>query len=187
MELLSDRNQRLFGMLIIIIVGGAILFMSDFYWIPSQSDEPLLVPLSPSSSPPGVSRAPEKIGNISLTSSAHISLMYPHSGRNTLSFRMSINVINEGPEDIIDFHVNRTSLFFTNSTHIFTFGVVPSTNYTIPAFQSVLLNFTEDREMPGVTYALSYSPLYFRVLLRFDQDEEYILTTPLAEILSAIE
>ena len=148
---------------------------------------PELDPLPVLEVEPGYDQIQIEVDNVTLSTQVQFFIFMPHNGYNTFSFHLEINVTNEGPSNIDDFNATKASVFFSNSTLLYTFGLLPFDYATIEVGERRNLGYEADRDMPVVLGILGSEDLYLRVLVTFDSNTEIILTTPLTSIMVAIE
>lgn len=198
---MSTQTQRtVIGVVIIafvVLTMGIILFMppdsaggtTTTTTTTTTTEGPVILdPVPPSQDPPENSTSYETIilGSMILNATGNITGMIPHSGPITFNMYLMINVTNNGTEDITDFHAIKMSLYYQSSGLFYTFSLTPDTNVTIAAGQTVTLTYQNQETSLDTSFSLT-SPIYARVLVSFDIDQECILTTPTLEGLFAIE
>jgi len=130
---------------------------------------------------------PLTINNVTFSALAKFYLFMPHRPPNTFSFNLEINVTNEGSSLLNHFDAVRASVFFQNNSLLYTFGLTPSDNYTIAVGEERVLNYGNDRAMPVVRSKLQNENYYLRVLVIYNSSQQVIITSPLTNILVAIE
>jgi len=193
---LSTKKQRtVIGIVltafVVLTIGVLYLQLPNLPNIfPTGTTEPLpiLDPVPPSLQPPENSTDYETIsvGSLILNATGDISGMIPHSGPIDFHLNLIVNATNNGTGDITDFHAIKVSLYYLDAGLFYTFGLTPDTNFTISAGQSVTLAFHNN--ITRISTSFNYaSPVYARVLVSFDTNQECILTTPILEGIFAIE
>lgn len=184
-----EQKRAGYILVALICIGFIILgILMRFY--PIVPDEPILPPLDslpPADETPSDELIPVTVGNITFSAQAEFFMMLPHRPPNHFSFDLTINVTNEGSSSLSNFDAVKASVFFQNNSLLYTFGLIPSDNYSIATGEKRVLNYENDRKMPVVLSALQFEHLYLRVLILYNSSEEVIITTPLTNILVAIE
>jgi hypothetical protein len=170
-----------------LVVGGLGIWWEFQPRGPTPRILPELDPLQAPEEPPDFQQVPVSIDNVTLGALVQFFMFMPHSGLNTFGFHLEINVTNDGTSSIVDFNATKASVFFENSTLLYTFGLEPKENQTIPVGERRNLGYEEDRDMPIVYSGFDYPPLYLRVLVIFNSNTEIIVTTPLTYLQIAIE
>lgn len=128
------------------------------------------------------------IGDLSLSVTGFFYTISTHSTPTTLNFDLDIIVNNTGASSIDDFQVVKVTVYYENATPVYTFGVEPDENSTIPADSTLTLEYENDRDMISVPWSLiSASYVFARVLIIYDGNTEIILTTPMTELPHAME
>ena len=90
--------------------------------------------------------------------------------------------VNNTGASIVDIRPVKLSIFRDDHWHYFTFGLLPSDNFTLGAFSNVSLEYNGDRTLDtieGITFGNTITA-YGRVLIRYENDES-IVTTSLFE------
>lgn len=173
----------------LICLGFVILgIIVRFY--PVVPDEPILPPLDslpPADETPGDEIIPVTIDNVTLSARTTFFLMLPHRPPNQFSFDVEINVTNGGLTPLNHFDAVKASVFYQNNSHLYTFGLIPIDNYTIAIDEERVLKYENDRKMPNVLSKLQNELLYLRVLVLYNSTEQVIITSPLTNIVVAIE
>ncbi|MHA2423497.1 MAG: hypothetical protein ACXAEF_01845 [Candidatus Thorarchaeota archaeon] len=184
-----NRNSAL----TIVAIGVCVLVVGIGFWnvfsptLPERRLLPELDPLEAPEEPPGLEQVPVSIDNVTLGALVQFFMFMPHSGYNTFHFHLEINVTNNGVSPITDFNATIASVFFENSTLLYTFGLAPKENQTIPVAERRNLTYDEDRDIPIVYSNLGGNYFYLRVLVTFNINTQIIVTTPLTPIAVAIE
>jgi len=195
---LSTKTQR--TVIGIVLIAFVVLTMGIIFFLPPDSNgntttititsetPPLLDPVPPSEDPPENSTDYETItvGSLTLNATGDISGMIPHSGPITFNVNLLINITNNGPENVTDFHAIKMSLYYLNSELFYTFSFTSDDNITILAGESLTLTCANKETHLDTPFSIT-SSVYARVLVSFDIDQECILTTPILEGIFAIE
>ena len=184
-----NRNAGI-GIIVAIIVVMAVIAGIMIRFPPPVDNRRLLPELDPLSSygeSPGSEVAPITIDNVTFQASVQFYMFMPHSGYNTFQFVLDINVTNDGISAIDNLNATKASVFYENSTHLYTFGLISNLNYTVNPGESRVFVYEEDRDMPVVLSMLAQEMLYLRVHVTYGIGSETIITTPLTQILLAIE
>ncbi|MCK5239354.1 MAG: hypothetical protein KAR33_07405 [Candidatus Thorarchaeota archaeon] len=178
--------------LALVAIGVCVLVVGIGFWnvfTPTPPPErrilPELDPLPPSESP--IYPDTHYIDNVILRAEVQFFMFMPHSGYNTFQFHLEINITNNADTPITNFNATKASVFFENSTLLYTFGLEPTEYQTIPTNESRNLAYEEDRDMPVVYSNLAGNQLYLRVHVTFNNITYIILTTALTPIAVAIE
>ena len=191
MNNLSRTGKKVAALIVaitIIVIGVLIRWTYMPRWPSSYNPQESLEHLPAPEDPPSLSVNETNVGDITLSSKASFSTMEPHLSPNTFSFTLHLNVTNNGTSIINDLHVERLTIFYEDSTPVYTFGLLPSENVTISAESSRILEYQKDRDMMEVpSRLLTESQAFASVRVTFSNDIEVILTTPLAYIGHAIE
>jgi hypothetical protein len=173
----------------LICIGFVILgIMVRFY--PLVPDEPILPPLDPlppADETPGEEIIPTTIDNVTFSAKAVFFMFLPHRPPNQFSFDLEINVTNDGLTPLTHLDAVKASVFFQNNSLLYTFGLTPAENYTIESGEEQVLNYDNDHKMPNVLSRLQSELLYLRVLVTYNSTTQAIITSPLTNILVAIE
>lgn len=191
---MSTKTQR--TIIGIVITGFVVLTIGVLYLqLPSLPGNisiigppTLLEPVPPSEDPPENSTDIETITVESLTLNAtgYISGMIPHSGPITFHVYLTINITNNGIENVTDFHAIKMSLYYPSSGLFYTFSFSSASNFTILAGESLTLILANKETLLDTSFSIG-SFVYARVLVSFDTNQECILTTPLLDGIFAIE
>ncbi|MFQ5834186.1 MAG: hypothetical protein ACE5H4_15895 [Candidatus Thorarchaeota archaeon] len=179
------RGQRKYKIAAGILTIGIVVVIVGYAWY-YQMSTAILDPLPAPNEAPEFTVASITVGNLILNASAGFHLFFPHQGPLGFGFSLSVNVSNTGASDISDFHVVKATVFRSNLTPIFTFGV-NSDNSTIGAGANRVLTYEESTDLARGTLSLSDNEFFLRVLVTFDVNNQAILTTPLSGALIAIE
>ena len=184
----NSAQRKLAGLLVVafvIVVMGVILLVP-----PSQSEDPPIIwdPVPHSENPPENYTSIEtiQVGPLILNATGTISGMIPHNGPITFNVHLTINVTNNGTEDVSNFHAIKMSLYYQSSGLFYTFSISPDVNNTIFAGETVTLNYQNQETSLDASFSLT-SLVYARVLVTFDTDQECIITTPILDGIFAIE
>lgn len=161
---------------------GIILFL------PPSSENTILDPVPPSDNPPENTTTYETItlGSLILNATGTISGMIPHTGPITFYMNLMINVTNNGTEDVEDFHATKMSLYYQSSELFYTFSFSSDANATIPAGETVTLNYLNQETHLDTSFSIT-SGVYARILVSFNINQQCILTTPILAGIFAIE
>lgn len=157
---------------------------------PMVPDEPILPPLDslpPVDETPGEVIIPLTIDTVIFSACAIFFLMLPHRPPNQFSFDLEINVTNNGISSLNHIDAVKASVFHQDNSLLYTFGLIPTENYTVAIGEDRVFNFDKDRRMPDVPSSLQNELLYLRVLVMYNSSEQVIITSPLTDILVAIE
>jgi hypothetical protein len=173
----------------LICIGFVILgILVRFYpLVPTEPILPPLNPLPPADETPGVEANPLTIDNITFSAHVEFFMLLPHRPPNHFSFDLDINVTNTGSSSLNNFDAVKASVFFQNNSILYTFGLIPSENYSIAAGEERTLNYENDRNIPDVLSKLQSELLYLRVLVMYNSNKQVIITSPLTNIIVAIE
>ncbi|MFW9833987.1 MAG: hypothetical protein ACFFEK_08340 [Candidatus Thorarchaeota archaeon] len=128
------------------------------------------------------------VGNLSMSVSGSFYTIIPHNSPATFEFTIDIFVNNTGVTSVSDFHVVKVTVFNENATPIYTFGVVPDSNFTIAGSSTWTNEYQSDRDMVEIPADFLWAQYAFaRVLLTYYGNAGLVLTTPLTEFWHAIE
>jgi hypothetical protein len=182
------------AVILAIIVVIAIIIVGPW---PRGYNPPSNPSYNPKESLPHIASPPEApgeyvnatvVGNLSMNVSGHFYTMDLHNSPATFDFSIDIFVNNTGVTAVSDFHVVKVTVFNENATPIYTFGVVPDSNYTVDGNSSWTNEYQNDRDMVEIPAGFLWAQYVFaRVLLTLHSETEVILTTPLTEFWHAIE
>lgn len=184
-------NQRAVATIIVCVLLVSAVILGIMIQFPPFEDNrrllPELDPLPSSEITPGDSVDPIIIDNLTFQARVQFHIFMPHNGYNTFRFILDLNVTNNGPYVIDNLNATKASVFFENSTHLYTFGLISLLNYTLDPDRSRVFTYGEDRDMPIVLGKLGFETLYMRVHITFGTGSEVIVTTPLSTIMVAME
>ena len=135
---------------------------------------------------PGTDPITIDIEALTITVVPRFVLYMLHSG-NVYHVILEINITNHRTTDITKFNATKVSVYNETSHLYYTFGLLTSDNLTIPAGETRIFTFTEDRRMPVVYSMWGYVLQYARVLVSLDIATTAILTSHLREVMIAIE
>ena len=177
---MSSMNQRtIIGVVLVAIVISA---MGIILYSPSFQPEvsPPLDPLPPSDNPPTDYRTAEtiQVGSLMLSANATVTGMIPHTGFSTYEFTLVVNITNTGNETISNFRAIKMSVYNIWQQLLRTFHLLPESNATISAGETLLLNYQNSDTHFEAPSRIKGASDYARVLVTFGNNQEAILTTP---------
>lgn len=171
----------------IVVIGFVVMQPTDVGWPSWYNPEESLPHLATPGEILGNQVNATIFENLSLGVTGFFSTMSPHQAPSTFSFSIDLSANNSG-ETTVKLHVVKVTIFYENGTPIYTFGVDPDGNYTIPVITTMNLNYQNDRDMVSIPSNFWNTQYVFaRVLVTLDVVTEIVLTTPLTQILHAIE
>jgi hypothetical protein len=172
-----------------IVVITVIVMIPPYTGMPSwYNPEESLPHLAAPGEVPGDQVNVTLIGNLSLGITGFFSTMTPHQFPSTFSFTIELSANNTGDSSIDDLHVVKVTIFYENATPVYTFGVVPDSNLTIPENSTMNRDYQNDRDMVSIPSSFMNAQYVFaRVLVTYNADTEIIITTPLTGLMHAIE
>ena len=184
-----NRNTAI-GILVAVILTSSVIvgiLIQNPPFVDNRRILPELDPLPPAETTPGQTVDPVTVDNVTFQASVQFHMFLPHNGFNTFHFILDVNVTNNGQSTIDNLNATKASVFYENSTLLYTFGLEYILYYTLNPSDQRSFTFEEDRDMPTVLGELGFELLYLRVYLTFGEDSEVILTTPLTQPLVAME
>jgi hypothetical protein len=171
----------------IVVVTFVVMQPPDIGWPSWYNPEESLPHLATPGEIPGYEVNATIVGNLSLDVTGFFSTMSPHQAPSTFSFTIDLIANNTGDSNV-ELHVVKVTIFYENGTPVYTFGVDPDSNITIPVNTTMSLDYQNDRDMVSIPSNLWGTQYVFaRVLVTIDVVTEIILTTPLTQLLHAIE
>lgn len=183
--------QKRAAQILVALICIAFVILGIFLrFYPQVPDEPILPPLDPlppAGETPGDEIIPVTIDNVTFSALAKFYLMLPHRSPNHFTFDLEINVTNNGLTALNHLDAVKASVFHQNNFLLYTFGLTPAENYTVAIGEDGVFNYDNDRKMPDVPSSLQNEFLYLRVLVIYNSSEQVIITSPLTNILVAIE
>lgn len=183
-----NRNTALSVSVAIVFVCAVIIGILVRYppVVDNRRILPEIDPLPPGIVPGDVMN-PVTVDNVTFLASVKFHMFLPHNGYNTFQFIIDVNATNHGESTIDDLNATKASVFFENTTLLYTFGLKPILSYTLDVGEQRVFTYEEDRDMPTVLGSLQFEILYLRVHLTFGADSEVIVTTPLTQPIAAME
>ena len=180
----TEKQRTIIG---VLFTGFLILTMGIVLFVSQPDTYPLLDPIPPCDIPPSSYDIVETIqaGTLLLNATAYSTGFLPHQGPITFLLNLTINITNTGNNSVTNFQAIKMSAYTTDSVLFYTFSLRPDWNATIPAGETVTLNYLN--EPTRIDTLIRPREVYGRVLVTFAINELAIITTPLIIGIYAIE
>lgn len=172
--------------MITIILGST--FIAAFIRYQMNQAHPL-PPVIPASELPGEEMSPTQVGSLIFCIDCRIITSHTHSGIKGVDFYLEGNVTNIGTDTIDDLCFQRMTVYWADGGANFTSGILPSTNHTIGAGFTIELDLDNAYDWPEIPVDLcgGGGTAYGRLLITYDTNDTFIITTPLTWIIHAVE
>ena len=172
--------------MITIIVGST--FIAAFIHYEMNQAHPLPA-VPPASELPGENISTIQAGNLAFRIDPRIGTFHYHSGEKGVFFWLEVNVTNIGNDTISDLCFQRMTVYWADGGANFTSGILPSTNHTVEAESTTEFTLDNAYDWPDIPVDLCWTGgmAYGRLLITYDTNKTFIITTALTHITNAVE
>jgi hypothetical protein len=175
---------------VVIVVGTAFIVTQVFLYAPVSRPQSNLPPY------PGSTEGLDLVvvsGDLELSVvRTYIGTMDPHRGPTTMSCSLTVSLSNKGNESALDLQPMMGTLFDADSNVVYSFWVsmrLDGTQYArvvVPAARTVEV-YCHDVGSFEIDNPWNYSSGYVRVQFLLCENQTVVVTTPLTQIMHAVE